>query len=256
MNRRTQPKRALAVLMVAVAMACAGCGSSSQAAEIEPLEASASDSTTTAPEATTSTSAVEATTDEESADAEPADGGTDELPDFGSLTPGVTYVTATEVPISFSIAESDTAWWAVFADDWSASMVYANLDDTGDLDGPQLSLGVAEPGATSASVVSAMTSSAEGVSFQETEGLFGGRDAVILDGIYEDSVIPGPLSILTGEISSIKVIGRTGRAYRSHIFEEDDRMFIITVEADPDGIPVVMAEAARVFESFQVGDAG
>ncbi len=244
MNSRMQPKRALTVLTMVLATAGASCGSAGGASEIVLADTSEFESTTT----TVRESVAPTTTAQILVDDEPV-----ELPDFGSLTAGVSYLTTTDVPFSFSVAESETAWWAVVVEDWSVTMVFANMDARGDLDGPQLSLGVAESGATPESVVAAMIASAEPLNYQQSEGLFGGRDAIIVDGSYQDPVVPGPARILTGDSSAIMVVFETGRSYRSHVFEEDGRVFIISVEADPDDIGLVLAEAAPILESFQIG---
>jgi len=232
--------------MVVLAAASAACGSSGEAAEgelVDPPETTTP--TTVVPETTTPTTAVPPLVD---------DGPVDFDSTFDPLVPGTTYLTNTAVPFSFTVGESETKWWAAVADTWSATMVFANMDAGGSLSGPQLSLGVAEPGATRDSVVAAMMASAEPLNYESSDGLFGGRDAIILDGSLEDRVSPRPRPILTGEDSSIEVIFETGRSYRSHVFEEDGRVFIVSVEALGE-LSVVLAEAAPIFESLEIGGA-
>lgn len=243
MTSTVRPKRVLTALIVVLAAAGAGCGSSGEEPRVvlsEPPEATTTSSTTTP------TTTLQPSTND----------GPVDLPVTGpvvALEPGTTYVTDTDVPFSFSVAESEADWWPVVGDNWSVSMVFANMAG-GELSGPQLSLGVAEPGATRESVLAAMIASAEPLEFQVSEGLLGGRDATILEGSLEISAVPGPRELLTGEDSSIEVIYLPGRTYRSHVFEEDGRVFIVTVEASS-GMSVVLAESAPVFESLQIGGA-
>ena len=264
-NRHTRPNRVIAFLIILAAVA-AGCGSTGQTEAGEAASALASEvtttteqepTTTTEQEPTTTTEQEVTTTTEQEVTTTTEQPGPVTLPDITALDPGVTYLTETDVPLSFSVAESDVApWWSLLFGEWSVSLVLGNLVAGSLEEGPQLSLGVAEPGATRESVVAAMTASAMIFDLQQTEGLFAGRDALILDGVSELSEPVRPRQILTGENSSIEVIGGMGRVIRSHVFSEDDRVFIISVDADPDEIPIVLAEAAPVFESLRIGDDG
>ena len=256
-NRHTRPNRVIAFLII-LATVAAGCGSTGQTEAGEAASALASEvTTTTEQEPTTTTEQEPTTTTEQEVTTTTEQPGPVTLPDITALDPGVTYLTETDVPLSFSVAESDVApWWSLLFGEWSVSLVLGNLVAGSLEEGPQLSLGVAEPGATRESVVAAMTASAMIFDLQQTEGLFAGRDALILDGVSELSEPVRPRQILTGENSSIEVIGGMGRVIRSHVFSEDDRVFIISVDADPDEIPIVLAEAAPVFESLRIGDDG
>lgn len=245
MRRPSRTKRVATVMMLVLAAAGGACGSSGDeagGASVDTSEATAPASA--GPEAATPTTA-----------AVPVD---DEVIAFQAnvapLVPGETYVTNTDVPFRFSVAESETNWRGVVSDNWSVSMVFGDPDETGDIEGPQLSLGVAEPGATVESVVAVMTESGSRYDYQPSEGLFGGRNATILDGRFDDPGV-SPFEVFTGEVSSIEVISMTGNAYRSHIFEEGGRVFIVSVEAPADDMAVVLAEAAPVFESLRIGAA-
>lgn len=246
MSRPTQPKRASMVLMIALAVVAGACSATGDTAEAERVDPSEVETTTTSEGETVTTT---------TAPSPQAGGGPVELSVFvDTLIPGVTYLTNTDVPFSFSVAESEADWWPVVAENWSVTMVFANLIG-GQLNGPQLSLGVAEPGATLESVATAMTASSALINYEASEGLFGGRDAIILDGSIEDQTIPRPGRVLTGQDSGIEVLFEVGRSYRSHIFEEGGRVFIVSVDARPDDMALVLAEAAPVFESLQIGDA-
>lgn len=179
-----------------------------------------------------------------------------QLVDLGlTLTAGVTYQTTTEVPVQFSVGDaSDGSWRLAAQNGWSTTIILSIAGQASDIGSePGFNIAVAELGATPESVATAMLESRrDTIGYIRSEGLFGGRDAIILEGAHTETGYLGVVPVLTGEKSNFVVLFADERVYRSQIFEEQGRVFIISQDSHPDDFELILAETAPVLESIDI----
>ena len=255
MNAWSEYRRVRGALILTIALSAAACGSttgtSTAAAEDAPAT---TQSPTTTTEAPTTTSALTTTELASTTTAAPSDEPVDLI--VGStLTAGLTYRTTTQIPFQFRLPENDSFWQSPLQNQWAATVIFGNENMTSDFGAePGFNLAVAEVGATPESVAEAMIESREDtIAWVRSEGLFKGRNAIILEGAYTDPQVTGPVPVMTGKRSHFSVLFNGERNYRSQIFEDQGRVFIISHDSHPDDVALVLAETAPVLESLEIG---
>lgn len=254
MSGSTKFRRPLGAVIASLTLTTAACGSTTEttaaigANETEPTAATTSTSTTTSAPTTTAapTTSTTATSTDEPVVVQPG----------MNLDAGVTYQTTTQVPFRFTVPYSSNTWMAARQSQWSGTIIFGNESMTSDVGSePGFNVAVAEEGATPESVAEAMTKSREGtIAYERSDGLFEGRDAIILEGTYNDTEIYQGVPVLTGETSYFGVLFGDLRTYRSQIFEEQGRTFIVSFDCHPDDVALVRAEIAPVMKSLEIGD--
>jgi hypothetical protein len=240
-------RRSTGPLVVCLGMAVTACGSTTETTAVAEVGPTTTESTTSAPSTTTTTSELTTTV---AVSDEPV------LFEVGQpLFAGVTYQTTTDVPFFFSVPESNGSWMAVVQNQWSATVTFGNSSMTSQVGSePGFAMAVAEEGATPESVADSITQSrVDTINYARSEGLFQGRDAIILDGTYIATEILGPVPVLTGEESFFSVLFHEERTYASQIFEEEGRVFIVSYDCHPDDVALVLAEIAPVLKSLEIG---
>lgn len=175
------------------------------------------------------------------------------------LIPESTYQsTETQVPFRFTLPESDRLWQGVWEDEWSAAIVFSIEGVVNDP--PALVLSVAEEGSTPEGVADAMRSSTPEFAWEQSSGLFEGRDAIVLEATtnrdsLEEQLGPGVADLIflsTGDASNFGVSVADDRSYRSQIFEEQGRVVIVTIDFATGIEAEVTAEVAPVLASLEI----
>lgn len=176
------------------------------------------------------------------------------------LIGGRTYQsTETQIPFRFTLPDNGQTWQGVQEDEWSLTAI-VTLPGGNDEEVPGLILAVAEEGATPETVAEAIEDSTPEAQWQQSNGLFEGRDALIVEGTTErDAVVEQRgsdvqdlLRISTGERSDFPVLLRGARSYRSHIFEEQGRVIIVTVDAMMGFEARATAELASALDTLEI----
>jgi len=236
------------VLIVSLVLAAAACGSTTETSTAAAEDAPATTQSPTTTAAPTTTTAAPTTTTTAAPSDEPVSLETDP-----ELQAGITYQTATEIPIRFNVPDSNFSIAAL--NQWSATLIFENDNMTSDVGSePGFTMAMAEEGATRDSVAESMINSREDtIAYERAEGLFEGRDVITLEGTYEHNEDPGPVVVMTGDRSHFAVLFHEERTYRSQIFEEQGRVFVVSIDCRPDDVALTLAELAPVFESLEIG---
>lgn len=246
MNTLNEGRQLRPTLFIALALILPACGSAPETSAVAQSSSTAAPSTV--PETTAvPTTAVPTTT------AKTGSGSPVQLENLGlTLTPNVTYQTATEVPIQFSV--NSVSWRLAAQNGWSTTIILRNASQASDSGSEAgLNIAVAEAGATPESVANAMLESRrDTIDYIRSEGLFDGRDSIILEGAHTTTGYLGEVPVMTGDRSNFVVLFSGDRLYRSQIFEEQGRVFVISQESHPDDFALVLAETSPVLETMEI----
>ncbi len=244
---------------MAMCLAAAGCGSSTDDFAASNDEAVAALASTTEPEAV-ATSELVATTEVDTTDPEVTTPDQREYRRLGNgpLKAGW-YQTGTAIPIRFQVYETGGSRFAHYAHSMWYSDIFLGSEVADELE-PSGAFAVAEAGQSPAGVADTLIASADQrIAFEREDGEFRGAPAVILKGQNASTEI-GELDnsrtilLSTGIESDIYVTSVPERQYLIYIFAVDDWVVVVDFDANPADFDEGLATFAPVFESLEFGE--